>query len=133
VGSRSASRQVTIFNAGVRPLHLSSAEVRGAQATDFSVTLGPCAGTVLAAYDSCDIATSFAPSAPGVRSAQLAVSTDDPNGAVVTDLAGVGSGAGPLTGTSRGQAAVSPDRSAPMVKLSVRRRIRSRPKYAGFR
>ena len=65
VGSRSAARPVTIFNAGVRPVHVASADVSGAQATDFFVTLGPCAGAVLAAYDSCDVTTSFAPSAPG--------------------------------------------------------------------
>jgi hypothetical protein len=86
VGS-SASQPSTLTITGFGPYQLADATVAGADPGDFTVTGGTCAlpGQLLHLYEMCDLNFTFAPSAPGPRSATVTVSGDNnPNTTTIT-------------------------------------------------
>lgn len=74
VGSRSRSLAATLSNHDVRPITIAAAGIAGAEAGDFSVGGGDCAGATLAPGESCELPVSFDPTAAGLREALLQVS-----------------------------------------------------------
>ncbi len=74
VGSRSKSLAATLSNDDVRPITIATVGVTGAEAGDFSVAGGSCAGATLAPGESCELSASFDPTATGLREALLQVS-----------------------------------------------------------
>jgi hypothetical protein len=74
VGS-TATRTMTLRNGGSGDLALEGLQLTGAQAEDFTVGTGTCVlPATLLPGQSCTVAVTFAPTAPGARSAQLLVS-----------------------------------------------------------
>ncbi len=72
----SAPQTVTLHNDGSGPVTVTGIDVTGNQASDFAATQN-CAGTTLAAGDSCTISSvTFTPSAVGPRQASLDVLAD---------------------------------------------------------
>lgn len=71
----SAAKTLTISNTGPMPITVGSVSVTGADAGDFLVDRSNCADA-LAQGASCALRVSFAPSAPGARTATLTVSDD---------------------------------------------------------
>jgi hypothetical protein len=83
VGSTSAVQSLTVSNAGSAGsmLSIASIEISGSNAGDFALQSGAGRCTVpsnVASGASCTIGVSFTPSAPGVRTASLTVTTNDP-------------------------------------------------------
>lgn len=74
----SATRTVTVTNAGQYNLSVGSATVTGADAAQFSITANGCAGVSLAPAASCGITMSFTPASAGAKSALLHIPSNDP-------------------------------------------------------
>ncbi|MDH7514336.1 MAG: choice-of-anchor D domain-containing protein [Bacteroidota bacterium] len=85
----SAIRSLTISNLGNAPLNLTGQSLTGAHASDYTIVR--MSGTPIAPAGSDYIEIRFAPSATGVRTASLLISSNDPNTPVSTvSLAGSG-------------------------------------------
>jgi hypothetical protein len=97
VGTQSATQQVTLTNTGPAVLHFTSIALTGANQGDYSQTSNCPIGGNLASGGSCRVTMRFSPTATGVRTATLAITTND----VGTPVANVS-----LSGTGI-QAAVS--------------------------
>ncbi len=95
VGAR-VSQTITVTNSGNAPLTLSSVQVGGTNAADFSAANG-CTGSIAAAGN-CVITATFTPSAAGTRSATLSIA-DNATGSPQT-LALVGTGTTAATPTT---------------------------------
>lgn len=74
----STTENVTVTNSGTLPLHISSIALGGADPGDFSFATQTCTSAI-AAGASCTITVTFAPLAPGVRTASLLLTDDAPN------------------------------------------------------
>lgn len=95
----SAPQAVTMTNSGSAPLVISSTSLGGADAGDFHVNSDGCGGATVAPGASCTAMVTFAPSATGARTAQIAF-TDNASGSPHTAfLTGTGTDTGTLTGT----------------------------------
>lgn len=88
-GSSSTPVQITVTNAGVNSATISSIALGAANPGDFVIGSKTC-GTTLAAGASCTVNVSFAPTANGIRTANL----------VLTDTAAGSPQSVPLTGTA---------------------------------
>jgi hypothetical protein len=97
VNAQSATQQVTLTNTGPAALHITTLALTGTNAGDFSQTNTCPVGGNLGSGASCRVSLRFRPTAVGVRTATLAITTNDPG----TPVANV-----TLTGTGI-QAAVS--------------------------
>ena len=97
VNTQSATQQVTLTNTGPAALHITTIALIGANAGDFSQTNTCPVGGNLGSGASCRVTLRFRPTGVGVRTATLAITTNDPG----TPVANV-----TLTGTGI-QAAVS--------------------------
>jgi len=97
VNAQSATQQVTLTNTGPAALHITTIALTGTNAGDFSQTNTCPVGGNLGSGASCRVSLRFRPIAVGVRTATLAITTNDPG----TPVANV-----TLTGTGI-QAAVS--------------------------
>ncbi|HTJ41569.1 MAG TPA: choice-of-anchor D domain-containing protein [Kofleriaceae bacterium] len=94
VGDRSAPHAFSIANDGDGASDVLTLTLTG----DFAFDTDACAGSALAAGDSCDFTITFAPTAAGDAAGALAVS--DPNGpiaALARDLTGAGQAAAALS------------------------------------
>ena len=92
VGSTSTPQSATLTNVGNASLTLSSIQVTGSNAHDF--TLSNNCGTSLAASAQCTLTVSFAPSAAGARTASVTF-TDNAAGSPQTlNLSGTGTSSG---------------------------------------
>ena len=89
-GSTSSPQVVTLTNTGNASLNLSGVSVAGVNAADFTIISG-CSGA-LAAGASCNVSVSFAPSAPGIRSASLTYTDNATPAQQTVALSGVGVG-----------------------------------------
>jgi len=91
VGTTSSAQQATLTNSGTAPLTISSIGLTGTNAADYAQTSTcPTAPSTLAPGAACTITVTFTPSAPGSRSASVAV-TDDASGSPHTaGLSGTG-------------------------------------------
>jgi mono/diheme cytochrome c family protein len=94
VGSTSALVTRTLVNRGPGSVTLSSLALAGAAPGSFAIGAGNCAGgTALNVGDSCTVGLRFAPSAGGVATAVLQVTSNGSNPAELV-LDGTGSGVG---------------------------------------
>ena len=69
-------RTFTIANPGTADLVISITGISGTHSTDFSVTSSP--GSPVAPLGSTTLGVTFAPSAPGIRSAVISITSNDP-------------------------------------------------------
>jgi hypothetical protein len=76
VGSTSKPKTVTLRNSGSAPLQIAALELRGGGTKDFRRQRDKCSKETLAPEGACTVEFSFAPRAAGVRSVDLAVSSD---------------------------------------------------------
>jgi hypothetical protein len=98
VGAR-VSQTITVTNSGNAPLTLSSVQVGGTNAADFSAANG-CTGSI-AAGGNCVITATFTPSAAGTRSATLSIADNATGSPQTVALVGTGTTAAtPITFTT---------------------------------
>ena len=88
VGSTSGAQTVTLSNTGNANLTITSLQLAGTNAGDFSVT-STCGSSV--APGSCTISVTFAPTAPGTRTASLNVVDNATTSPQTVSLTGTGS------------------------------------------
>ena len=96
-GIISAPQTVTIVNTGLATLNVSNIQITGADATEFTLNLSggsaPCgsANPVITQGGSCTVGLTFSPQTTGAKSANLQITSDDPNNPTV-DVALSGTG-----------------------------------------
>lgn len=119
VGRASAALPVVVTNRGGRTLHVASATVTGADASDFAVAADGCSGQAVPAGRSCTVRIRFTPGATGSRQATLQLADDSadlPHGHPLTGV-GVAADAGPAgpqgPGGPQGPAGQDGDDGAP--------------------
>ncbi|MDR3676720.1 MAG: choice-of-anchor D domain-containing protein [Acidobacteriota bacterium] len=88
VGSTSGAQTVTLSNTGNANLTITSLQLAGTNAGDFSVT-NTCGSSV--APGSCTISVMFAPTAPGTRTASLNIADNATSSPQTVSLTGIGS------------------------------------------
>ena len=88
IGIAGSPQVVTLTNNGNEPLTITSIEITGANAGDFSET-NNCPSP-LPANNSCNISVSFTPTATGARSAAVSVTDNAPGSPQSVPLSGVG-------------------------------------------
>lgn len=79
VGTRSTAQTLTLSNTGIAPLTISTINLSGAAAVDYSLQpASTCsAGGTVAAGNSCSLAVTFTPGSTGSRNASLAITHSD--------------------------------------------------------
>lgn len=94
LGQGKRTRQLTLTNAGNAPLELTALKLDGKNAGDFRIAKKTDCSTAakVKAGAACTIAVTFAPSAPGKRSAVLVIEHDGAGGPAQVALAGEGTG-----------------------------------------
>ena len=85
----SSPQTLTVINTGTGPLQISSLTFAGNDPGDFLVSSNGCLGQI-AAGASCALGVSFAPQAPGNRTARLQIASNDPNSPASVPLSGTG-------------------------------------------
>jgi hypothetical protein len=90
IGSSSAPQSLTLTNTGGVPLSISAINLSGQDAPDFKLSTA-CPG-VLAVGSTCKASVSFAPSAPGVRTALLSFASNDAISPRMVVITGTGVG-----------------------------------------
>ena len=85
----SSPQTLTVINTGTGPLQISSLTFAGNDPGDFLVSSNGCMGQI-AAGASCTLGVSFAPQAPGNRTASLQIASNDPNSPPSVPLSGTG-------------------------------------------
>jgi hypothetical protein len=97
VGSPAAPQPVALLNAGEAALVISSVEITGPNAQDFSLTgQTPCIGPAISPGPAqCSFEVGFSPSTAGPESAVVEVTDNAPGSPQVLEL--IGEGNGPLT------------------------------------
>ena len=104
VGSASAAQSVTLTNAGTAAMTISSIGLAGASPGDYTQTSTcPVSPSTLAVGSSCSVSVSFAPTAAGTRTANLAITDDaaaSPQTVALTGTGAAGTSTVTLTPTS---------------------------------
>jgi hypothetical protein len=120
-GTLSAPQSLTITNTGIEPLDVGDLTTTGANPDDFLVT--GCRSP-LGTAGSCTLEVHFAPQGPGVRSATLEISSDDPASPATVSLSGTGGalpegpqGASGASGATGPKGAAGPQGPAGEVEL----------------
>jgi hypothetical protein len=91
VGTPSSAQTITLTNFGGAELAITSIGVAGANSGDFAATHNcPLSPTTLAAGAGCEVNVTFTPSAVGMRSASLSVSSDAAGSPHTAALSGTG-------------------------------------------
>src|SRR5262249_4811596 len=73
VGQSSPVEYLSVTNTGDEPLFVTSTDISGTDAADFSVASDGCANTTVGPGDTCLLGLSFTPAGGGPRSATLTV------------------------------------------------------------
>jgi len=94
-GTTSAPQNVTLTNSGTAALHITSVQVGGANAGDFSLTNG-CTAAAYAANASCIVSVKFSPSAIGIRVAALTITDDAIGSPHIVQVTGASTGGAAL-------------------------------------
>ena len=95
------SRSYTIANQGGDPLNISSIQITGAHASDFTVTTSPVGA--VGGSGNATLTIEFDPSAGGARTATVTIVSDDPDeGSYSFDVRGSGANPGSATTLSAG-------------------------------
>jgi hypothetical protein len=93
VGDTSSPQSVTISNGGVLDLEITSLSITGVDSPEFSILSesDTCSGQTVQPSGACTVQLTFSPLSPGVKSATLEISSNDPyeNPALVS-LSGTG-------------------------------------------
>jgi len=79
---------ITIMNLGTGDLVLELLELAGLHPDDYMIVFDGCSGALLATDETCQVELDFAPLAPGIRRAELAVPSNDPAGPHAVELIG---------------------------------------------
>jgi hypothetical protein len=90
VGTRSASRTVTVTNSGTANLVVQSTSITGVNAADYGVVTDGCTNVRVAPGASCPIGVAFTPGAPEMRTATLGVVTNAPGEPASVPMSGTG-------------------------------------------
>ncbi|MFP3941658.1 MAG: choice-of-anchor D domain-containing protein [Thermoanaerobaculia bacterium] len=91
VGRRSEITTVTVANRGTARLVLDEMTVAGAEAEDFRIVAGSCAGApYLVPGSDCTVGVRFVPGGTGERSARLVIPHNAQDGAATVELSGTG-------------------------------------------
>ncbi|WP_263350710.1 beta strand repeat-containing protein [Acidicapsa acidisoli] len=96
VDTSSALQTVTLKTTGTTALTVSSVELTGSDAEDFTET-DDCAGAVLADGTSCQLKVGFSPTATGSRLGSLTINANVAGGQLLVPLTGTGLAPGSLT------------------------------------
>jgi hypothetical protein len=99
VGSPSGALTATLTNDDVRPITIAEVSLAGAQAGDFTIRGGTCAGETLAPGESCEVSVSFGPTTTGEREALLHATVKGTSQTIELPLAGTGVAATPPPST----------------------------------
>jgi len=99
VGHVSSAETVGLSNTGGTPLQVSAVTVGAADAADFTLTTDTCSGATIASAQSCTVTVTFAPTAAGARTAQLAFADSALGSPQTVTLTGTGTDLGSLSGT----------------------------------
>ena len=92
VDTRSNARAVTVTNSGTAPLTISTFRLNGPDAVDFAQGADcPVSPDALPVGSSCTIYVSFDPDSGGLKSANLVIGDDSPDGTQTVALSGRGS------------------------------------------
>jgi hypothetical protein len=103
VGSQSRPLAAILSNHDVRPVTIAGVSVVGGAAGDFHPGAGTCADRTLAPGESCEVSTSFDPTASGLREALLQVALQGSAQTIELPLTGTGTPAGEPEPTNPGQ------------------------------
>ncbi len=90
VGTLGDTESVSFTNRGAADVVVRRPLLSGPAAGDFVLVSDACDGVTLAPGESCAVALRFGPSALGARAATLRVAVEGADGAVATELSGVG-------------------------------------------
>jgi FG-GAP-like repeat/FG-GAP repeat len=91
VGTTSAAKTITFFNAGSTPLIMYNVNIQGTNPNDFHQTSNcPANSATLAGGATCTISVTFTPQATGSRTASLMIGDNDWTGPQTVPLAGTG-------------------------------------------
>lgn len=110
INTTSPAQTVTLSNTGSGPLAITSIGFTGANAANFAQT-NTC-GSSLTAGASCPISVRFTPNTPAAFSADLTITSNDPNNQTLTI---------PMTGT--GIALVAPSNLAAVIRSATQARL----------
>jgi len=88
LGEPTPAEAITIMNIGAGDLTLELLELAGLHPDDYMIVFDDCSGAVLATDETCQVELDFAPLAPGVRQAELAVPSNDPAAPHAVELIG---------------------------------------------
>jgi subtilisin family serine protease len=78
-GLLSSSQTFTVTNQGLQDLMVDAASISGTNSSDFGVLSDTCSGQVVVSAGSCNIQVVFEPTSGGSKSAELLISSNDPN------------------------------------------------------
>jgi hypothetical protein len=120
LGTTSAARSVTVTNQGPGSLSLSGASIIGADAADFTITVGT-GPALLAEHGFLTLNVLFSPKATGDRTAQLQFNDDGTGAPQIVALTGTGTPAETSTPppTTDPLVSFSPSVTGPAVTLSA--------------
>jgi hypothetical protein len=100
-GTQETPQPVAVHNGGEAPLSISSLQITGPNASDFSlVGPGACKGQVIPAGGQCSFEVGFIPSTTGPEQAVVSFSDNAPGNPQVLELIGAGQGAFALLSTT---------------------------------
>jgi hypothetical protein len=83
VGSRSATKTITLTNNGSAPLTVGEVRVIGPNAGDLGITAETCRGASIAPGATCSVSIAFSPTAVGRRTASLEFNDNAPGSSTV--------------------------------------------------
>jgi hypothetical protein len=78
-GLSSSPQSFTVTNQGLQDLMVDTASISGTNPSDFLVLSDTCSGQVVVSAGSCNIQVVFEPTSGGSKSAELLISSNDPN------------------------------------------------------
>jgi hypothetical protein len=90
VSSPSGVLTTTLTNDDVRPITIAEVSLTGAQAGDFSIRSGTCAGRTLTSGESCEVSVGFDPTTTGVREALVHATVKGTSQTIDLPLSGTG-------------------------------------------
>ncbi|MBN2372869.1 C10 family peptidase [bacterium] len=78
VGGNSV-RTFALASKGAAPLEIKDVHITGNDKEDFAIVTDNCSGKTLDLFETCTVDTAFLPSSAGAKTADIAVSSNDPN------------------------------------------------------
>jgi len=120
VGAPGPRQSLSLTNAGLPPLDVRGVALGGADPADFHVLDDSCTGQPMTGGASCLLTIVMVPSAPGQRSADLAVASNSADG--TAHIALTGTAAPALAGTGAAAVVAPRDSIPPIIVLGVRAR-----------